>query len=128
MHNTEMTARPRVFLAEDHYTIALALTEVLADLGYVVVGEASSAEAAVTMAADIEADVAILDINMGDGWSYGAAQRLLGRGIPVVFTSGYDVPPELPADLLDVPLLLKPVTDIDIKRALRAVAPVRRKR
>lgn len=114
--------RPRVFLAEDHYTIALALTEVLVDLGYTVVGQACTAESALGMAAEIEADVAILDINMGDGWSYSAAQRLLERGIPVVFTSGYDVPPEMPRDLCDVPLLLKPVTDIDIKRTLRAVA------
>ncbi len=128
MQGTHVTDRPRVFLAEDHYTIALALTEVLDDLGYVVVGQASSAEAAMRMAADVEADVALLDINMGDGWSYRAAQCLLKRGIPVVFTSGYDVPPDMPPDLLDVPLLLKPVTDIDIKRALRTVFPAFRQR
>lgn len=111
----------RVFLAEDHFAIALAMTSMLEELGCEVVAEAGSAAAAEQAAETVEADFAILDINLGDGTGYRAAELCHRRGIAVVFTTGYDDPPDIPAGLEKAPRLLKPVAAVDLKRTLRGL-------
>lgn len=109
----------RVFLAEDHFAIALALTGMLESFGCRVVARATSAASAADTARMVEADWAVLDINMGDGYCYAAAAHCRSRGIPVIFVTGYDEPPDMPADLAEVPRLLKPVEKAHLRRALR---------
>lgn len=111
----------RVFLAEDHFAIALALTGMLEEFGCTVVAKASTAAAAAEVARTVDADCALLDINMGDGHCYEAARQCRERGIPVIFTTGYDEPPGLPPELDDVPRLLKPVDKVDLRRTLEAL-------
>lgn len=119
-------ARPlsglRVLLAEDHFAIALAMSGMLEDLGCVVVAEAGDTAAATEAARTVAADCALLDIDMGDGTGYAAAEHCRARGIPVIFTTGYDLPPDMPADLADLPRLVKPVAAVDLKRVLRGLA------
>jgi CheY-like chemotaxis protein len=42
-----------------------------------------------TLVQTCDADVAILDINLGDGMVYPAADILAARGIPIIFATGY---------------------------------------
>ncbi len=111
----------RIFIAEDHYAIAAALVMTLERFGCTVVAEASSAAAARTLADRVEADCAILDLNLGDDYCYAAAQRLRERQIPVLFISGYRDAVDLPADLQAIPHLLKPVDAESIRRALQQI-------
>jgi CheY-like chemotaxis protein len=108
----------RVFVAEDHYAIAAALVLTLERFGCRVVAQASSAARARSLAEDVEADCALLDLNLGDGYCYDAAQRLQVRGIPVVFLSGYREALNLPPPLKTTPHLLKPVDAEAIRRVL----------
>ena len=115
----------RVFLAEDYYAIAEALAMTLERFGCRIVAKASSAADAQAIADDVDADCALLDIDLGDGSCFPAAQRCRERGIPVIFLSGYDAPADLPPGLEDVPLLLKPVQAARVRQALVALGNVR---
>jgi CheY-like chemotaxis protein len=70
--------------------VAWLLEDMLADLGCAVVGPASSVKQALAMI-DAEAiDAAVLDVNLNGQMSYPIADALVARGVPFVFSTGYD--------------------------------------
>jgi CheY-like chemotaxis protein len=80
----------RVLLVEDEMIVTWLLTEMLADLGFAVVGPAVSVNQALAMI-DVEAiDAAVLDVNLNGQMSYPIADALTARGVPFVFSTGYD--------------------------------------
>lgn len=81
----------RVFVVEDDMLVAMMLEDILHDGGHTVAGTAARQEQAVEMARDIDADVAILDIDLDGKPSFPAADILADRGIPYFFASGYGV-------------------------------------
>jgi len=119
---TAASAGARVIIAEDDWTLALFLRGVLEELGCAVVGTAATEAQAERLAAEAEADIAILDIALGAGRSYAAADRARARSMGVIFTTGYDDPPDLPARLADAPRLIKPVVPAHLKRVLQQIA------
>src|SRR5471032_3508172 len=87
--NSSFSGR-RVLLVEDEMIVAWLLTEMLADLGFTVVGPAVSVNQALAMT-DAEAiDAAVLDVNLNGQMSYPIADALTARGVPFVFSTGYD--------------------------------------
>ena len=82
-------AARRILIVEDEPIVALALQDMLADLGYDVVGPAFRLAGALTLAQTEPIDAAILDVNMGEGDSFGVAAQLRARGIPYLFATGY---------------------------------------
>jgi CheY-like chemotaxis protein len=80
----------RVLVVEDEMIVAWLLEDMLADLGCAVVGPAARVNQALAMI-DAEAiDVAVLDINLNGQMSYSLADALAARGVPFVFSTGYD--------------------------------------
>ncbi len=80
----------RVLVVEDEMIVAWLLEDMLADLGCTVVGPAASVNQALAMI-DAEAiDVAVLDVNLNGQMSYPIADVLAARGVPFVFSTGYD--------------------------------------
>jgi CheY-like chemotaxis protein len=80
----------RVLVVEDEMIVAWLLEGMLADLGCAVVGPAARVNQALAMI-DAEAiDVAVLDINLNGQMSYPIADALAARGVPFVFSTGYD--------------------------------------
>lgn len=79
----------RVLVVEDEPVIAMTIEDMLMDLGYDVVGPASSLAAAQTLAEAEALDAAILDININGGRSYVIADELRRRGVPFAFATGY---------------------------------------
>jgi DNA-binding LytR/AlgR family response regulator len=63
-------------------------------------------------------DCAVVDIDLGNGPSYEVAEFLKRRGLPFVFTSGYD-DAAVPAPYNDVPLLVKPYSEEALVEAVR---------
>jgi DNA-binding NarL/FixJ family response regulator len=65
---------------------------VLADAGYVVVGEAADAESALAAARELRPDCVLLDVQLGDVDGLNVAHALAGDGDGpiVVLTSGRD--------------------------------------
>lgn len=83
-----MNAR-RVLVVEDEMLVAMLLEEMLADLGFEVVGPAMRLERALKMAQEENFDLAILDVNLANEQSFPVARLLRERGIPFIFATGY---------------------------------------
>ena len=80
----------RVLIAEDEALIRLDLAEMLAEEGYVVVGEAGDGETAVRLAEETKPDLVILDIKMPIMDGLAAAERIAGGRIaPVVILTAF---------------------------------------
>ena len=87
--------------------VAWLLEDMLADLGCTVVGPAARVNQALAMI-DAEAiDVAVLDVNLNGQMSYPIADALAARGVPFVFSTGYDKD-RLQDGYRTVPVLQKP--------------------
>jgi DNA-binding LytR/AlgR family response regulator len=81
----------RVLVVEDEYFLADDLHRHLASLGAEIIGPIAhldEAEAVVKAGAAI--DGAMLDINIRSEMIFSLARALLSRGVPFVFTTGYD--------------------------------------
>jgi CheY-like chemotaxis protein len=82
----------RLLVVEDEYLVAADLTASLESLGAEVIGPAASVEEALSLL-DTNGgrlDGAVLDINLHNERVYPVADVLTARGIPFVFTTGYD--------------------------------------
>jgi len=109
----------RFLVVEDEYVIAADLATYLEELGVEVVGPASSvAEALTLLENDREPlDGAVLDINLGSERAYPVADVLGDRGIPYVFTTGYDAA-VIPNPYADIPRCEKPIDERRLVRCL----------
>lgn len=109
----------RILIVEDEYLVAMDLAITLERLGAEVLGPAGSVrEALDLLAADVTAESAVLDINLGGERVWPVAARLRERGVPFVFVSGYDNS-LVPGDFADVPRCAKPVDKVLLARSLR---------
>jgi AmiR/NasT family two-component response regulator len=81
---------PRVVIAEDEALIRLDLAEMLAEEGYVVVGEAGDGEKAVEMVEEMRPDLVVLDVKMPKLDGISAAARIAEQRIaPVVILTAF---------------------------------------
>ena len=97
----------RVLLVEDESMVAWLLEDMLVDLGCAVVGPAAGVNQALAMI-DAEAiDAAVLDVNLNGQMSYPVADALAARGVPFVFSTGYNKV-SLPNSYQIFPVLQKP--------------------
>lgn len=100
------TRRLRILVVEDEPLVAMLLEDMVADLGYEVIGPALRLEEAEALVEGERPDAAVLDVNLGAHRSYPLALRLAERGVPFAFATGYGSP-GLEWDR-DVPVLRKP--------------------
>ena len=97
--------------------VAWLLEDMLVDLGCAVVGPASSVKQALAMI-DVEAiDAAVLDVNLNGQMSYPIADALVARGVPFVFSTGYDKD-TLPDGYRTFPVLRKPFQQAEFSETL----------
>ncbi len=102
---------------EDDYLLADDLRQTLEASGARVLGPCRGARQAATMVDQQRPDCAIVDINLGAGASFDPARDFVKRGVPIIFTTGYDRA-IIPEELRDRPCLQKPV------QAARIIAAV----
>ncbi|UCI10681.1 response regulator [Mesorhizobium sp. B1-1-8] len=105
----------RILIVEDEFFIADDIARYFAGLGAEILGPVSSVAGARPFAE--RADAAVLDINLNGTYVFAIADRLVERGIPFVFFSGYErniIPPRLE----HIASLLKPAGREEIKVAL----------
>jgi DNA-binding NarL/FixJ family response regulator len=82
----------RVLIVDDHASFRAIARAVLADGGFVVVGEAVDAESALSAARQLRPDCVLLDVQLGDDDGFAVASALAHQGSRpvVVLTSGRD--------------------------------------
>lgn len=114
----DLTGR-RVLVVEDECFLAADLVEALEEEGVEVLGPAASVHAALDLLAGTgRLDGAVLDLDLRGGMVFHVADALLARGVPLVFTTGYDegiVPPRYSG----VACCVKPVEASRVVGALR---------
>jgi light-regulated signal transduction histidine kinase (bacteriophytochrome)/CheY-like chemotaxis protein len=98
----------RVLMVEDQLLIAMDVETMLSREGAASVETASSVKEALRALTVLKPDVAILDVNLGNGSSMPVAHALMELGIPFVFATGYGETSLIPAALGDVPIVRKP--------------------
>ena len=80
-----------ILIAEDEYLLAIDLQCELEDAGAVVVGPVADLSGAIALINEgRRIDAAILDANLGGEMVFPAADLLIERSVPIVFTTGYD--------------------------------------
>ena len=68
-----------VLIVDDDGTFRRAAAELLTGRGYLVVGQASTAEEALALAVQLEPDAVLLDVNLPDGDGVAVATELCAR-------------------------------------------------
>lgn len=112
-----------VLVVEDEPLIAMDLAERLADMGYVVLGPAATMDDAEALVAERTPDIALLDSGVGGQSSTPLAATLAARGVAVGFCTGFDKIRDLPPELCDAPVLVKPVSDAALVAILKQLLP-----
>ena len=107
MSATNGLSSRRILLVEDEVMIAWMLEDMLRQLGCVVVAHVSRVGEALTIIEAEQIDATVLDVNLNGEKSYPVAEALSARGVPFVFSTGYDRK-SLPDCYSDRPLLQKP--------------------
>ena len=110
----------RVLVVEDDYMIADDMQRALEDEGAVVLGPVPSVLKALrVLDIELHVDGAVLDVNLGSEQVFPVADALQMRGIPFLFTTGYNAA-DIPASWRHIPRLEKPVQMTTVVRALLA--------
>ena len=111
-------AQCRILVVEDEYLLADELAMELADEGATVMGPVPTvAHALALLDAQSRPDGAILDLNLGGDPAYPLADVLIDRGVPLIFTTGYDAS-AVPERFAHVPRCEKPINVGRITAAL----------
>ncbi len=110
----------RALVIEDEAAILILVESYLQEAGIEVLDTASRIEEAMEKAANLQFDVAILDVNLMGKNSYDVAKMLRRRNIPFIYSTGYGRA-GLPTELEDLTLLSKPFTQEQFNAALHGV-------
>jgi CheY-like chemotaxis protein len=111
----------RILIVEDELLIAMLLESMVGDIGYQVVATVGREKDAVDTIHGGAVDLAILDVNLGGGRSYGIANALVDRNIPFVFLTGYGEG-ALEEPYRGRPILRKPFRKDELEQALANIS------
>jgi CheY-like chemotaxis protein len=109
----------RVLVVEDESMVSMLLEDMLAEMGWEVIGLASRFKEASEKANSLSFDVAILDVNLNGDQTYPIAEDMVKLGHRFVFATGYG-PGTVPPAFDHVPVLHKPFQLQDLARVLNA--------
>ena len=90
-----MSRQLRVLVAEDELIVGYDLCDTVAEAGYMVEGPYDDLSSAMLAYQKSKPDIAILDVQLGDGIVYPLAEQMMAENVPVIFHSGNYSPGEV---------------------------------
>ena len=111
----------RVLLLEDEFLIALDAEQMLKELGAQHVQTAATLNEAEQCANQGRFDIALLDVNVNGQMSFGLAELLRSRGVPVVFATGYELKDRAIPGLDPALCVSKPYTNERLRQVMCGV-------
>ena len=90
-----MSRQLRVLVAEDELIVGYDLCDTVAEAGYMVEGPYDDLSSAMLAYQKSKPDIAILDVQLGDGIVYPLAEQMMAENVPVIFHSGQLSPAEV---------------------------------
>jgi CheY-like chemotaxis protein len=121
----QMLRGRHILIVEDEYLLADDLRSQFEDAGAIVLGPAGTLGGAFDLiASEPRIDGAVLDANLHGEMVFPAADLLVGRSIPFVFTTGYDAS-TIPSRFEHVARCEKPVKTREVTDAIIALLEVR---
>lgn len=109
----------RILVVEDSFLVVMSIEGFFNELGWKIVGPASRKDTALALAQTETFDAALLDVNLDGEMSWDIAAVLQERGIPFVFSTGYDRANILPDFLAGSVVLGKPFREDELEGKLR---------
>ena len=97
----------------------MMMTDFLTEIGFHVVGPFGKVADAIEAIDRERFHAAVLDINLRGEMIYTLADELTGRGVPIVFVTGYGSE-AIDRRFANVPVLQKPVDSASLRRVLAA--------
>lgn len=119
VHLLNMTKPPQILIVEDEILIAMDLEDMVAEMGGTAIASAHTIQAAMKLAESIEADAAILDVDVAGQLVFPVADILAARGIPFLFNTGHSAEDILKARYESAPICRKPTLPRQLKQALK---------
>lgn len=107
----------KILLVEDELLVSCLLEDMLSDLGCTLVGPAQRVDQAMAMVAAEAIDAVVLDVSLNREFSYPVADAIVARGIPFMFSTGYDRD-RLREGYQSYPILQKPFHPLEFAELL----------
>lgn len=115
-------SKVRVFVVEDEAIVSKDIQHSLKRLGYIVVGDASTGEKAITLIEDMDPDVILMDIMLKGEMSGIEAAEIIRREfkIPIIYLTAYADEATLEKAKITEPYgyIIKPFKEIDIHTSI----------
>jgi CheY-like chemotaxis protein len=115
----------RILVVEDEAMVGLLLEDMVRDSGGEIVGPVATFEEALDLARNAMFDIAVLDLNLNGTLSYPIADVVRGRGIPIIFSTGYGSE-GLREGFKDLLVLQKPFSQGEFAQAISAACALSR--
>ena len=114
----------RILVAEDDAILAFDMGITLQRAGAQILGPALTLAHALSLAQTAVISAAVLDVSLRDEEVFPAARELTGRGVGIVFYTGYGAVEQLRRDWPDAQVLTKPTPSrVLIEAVRRALRP-----
>lgn len=112
----------RVLVAEDEMIVGYDLCDTVSEAGYMVEGPFDDLSSAMLAFQKSKPDIAILDVQLGDGIVYPLAEQMMAENVKVIFHSGQLTPKEVASRFPDVEMLTKPCPPAEVIHSVRRAA------
>jgi ActR/RegA family two-component response regulator len=109
----------KVLIIEDDFLLASSLKTTFQKAGAIVLGAVSNKDDAIALLRNDVPDLAVVDLNLGDGVDFDVAEHLQQQSVPFCIYSAYSRLnyPNMPIDLRHVQWLEKPAHPQSVLRA-----------
>lgn len=112
----------RVLVAEDEMIIGYDLCDTVSEAGYIVEGPFHDLSSAMLAYQKSKPDIAILDVQLGDGIVYPLAEQMMAENIEVIFHSGQLTPEEVGLRYPNAQALHKPCPPAEVIHTVQRAA------